>query len=111
MFRSRTAQIIIFAAGSAFTLVMATAGDRAHGEGNLDASYMLSFARIPVGEITATAVFGQSEDAMSARVRALVIAHNVNNFHQAAGVGLKCADPHGRRGANNDRLPARTVPT
>jgi len=41
----------------------------------------------------------------------LVIADNVNNFHQAAGVGLKCADPRGRRGANNDRLPARTDPT
>src|SRR5262249_61350231 len=29
-----------------------------------------SFARIPVGEITATAVFGESEYAMSARARA-----------------------------------------
>jgi hypothetical protein len=27
---------------------------------------------------------------------ALVIADNVNNFHQVAGVGLKCADPRGR---------------
>ena len=70
MFRSRTAQIIIFAAGSAFTLITATAGDRAHAEGNLDASYIISFARIPVGEITATAVFGQSEYAMSAQARA-----------------------------------------
>jgi hypothetical protein len=26
-------------------------------------------------------------------VRALAIAHNVNNFHQAAGVGLRCVDP------------------
>ena len=70
MFRSRTAQIIILAASSAFALIMATAGDRAHAEGNLDASYMISFARIPVGEITATAVFSQSEYAMSARARA-----------------------------------------
>jgi hypothetical protein len=70
MFRSRTPQIIIFAAGSAFALIAATAGDRAHGEGNLDASYIISFARIPVGEITATAVFGQSEYAMSAHARA-----------------------------------------
>ena len=70
MFRSSTAKITILAAGSAFTLITATAGDRAHGEGNLDASYMISFARIPVGEITATAVFGQSEYAMSARARA-----------------------------------------
>jgi hypothetical protein len=69
MFRSRAAQIIL-AAGSAFALVTATAGNRAHGEGNLDASYMISFAHIPVGEITATAVFGQSEYAMSTRARA-----------------------------------------
>src|SRR5262249_37329127 len=45
-------------------------GDSAHGEGSLDASYTISFARIPVGEITATAVFGESEYAMSARARA-----------------------------------------
>src|SRR6516165_3630767 len=70
MFRSRVAQTTILAAGSALALITATAGDRAHGEGNLDASYMISFARIPVGEITATAVFGQSEYAMSARARA-----------------------------------------
>src|SRR5215510_14973397 len=70
MFRSRTAQIIIFAAGSTFALITAAAGDHAHGEGNLDASYTISFARIPVGEITATAVFGQSEYAMAARARA-----------------------------------------
>ena len=70
MFRSRAAQTTILAAGSALALITATAGDRAHGEGNLDASYMISFARIPVGEITATAVFGQSEYAMSARARA-----------------------------------------
>ena len=68
MLRSRTAQTIL-AAGSALALV-ATAGDHAHGEGNIDASYTISFARIPVGEITATAVFGQSEYAMSARGRA-----------------------------------------
>ena len=70
MFRSRTAQITILAASSAFALITATAGDSAHGEGNLDASYTISFARIPVGKITATAVFGDSEYAMSARARA-----------------------------------------
>src|SRR5499427_8922804 len=47
MFRSRTAQITILAAGSAFALITATAGDSAHGEGSLDASYTISFARIP----------------------------------------------------------------
>ena len=70
MSRSRTAQITIFAAGSAFALITAIAGDSAQGEGNLDASYTISFARIPVGEMTATAVFGESEFAMSARARA-----------------------------------------
>jgi hypothetical protein len=70
MFRSRIVQITILAAGLAFALITATAGDSAHGEGNLDASYTISFARIPVGEITATAVFGESEYAMSARARA-----------------------------------------
>jgi hypothetical protein len=70
MFRSRTVQITILAAGSAFALITATAGNSAHGEGNLDASYTISFARIPVGEITTTAVFGESEYAMSARARA-----------------------------------------
>src|SRR5262249_1076537 len=58
------------AAGSAFALITATAGDSAHGEGNLDASYTISFARIAVGELTATAVFGESEYAMSVRARA-----------------------------------------
>jgi hypothetical protein len=69
MFRSRAAQTIL-AAGSTLAFIAATAGDRAHGEGNLDASYTISFARIPVGEITATAVFGQSEYMISARARA-----------------------------------------
>src|SRR5215472_16721975 len=70
MFRSRAAQTTILAAGSALALITATAGDCAHAEGNLDASYTISFARIPVGEITATAVFGQSEYAISSRARA-----------------------------------------
>src|SRR5262249_55080183 len=67
IFRSRAALTTILAAGSALALITATAGDRAHAEGNLDASYTISFARIPVGEITATVVFGESEYAMSAR--------------------------------------------
>src|SRR5262245_54072100 len=47
-----------------------SSGDRVHAQGTLDASYTISFARIPVGEITATAVFGQSEYVISARARA-----------------------------------------
>src|SRR5262245_47955203 len=65
----RAARTTILAVG-ALALITATAGDRAHGEGNLDASYTISFARIPVGEVTATAIFSQSEYAISARVRA-----------------------------------------
>jgi Protein of unknown function (DUF3108) len=65
----RAARTTILAMG-ALALITATAGDRAHGEGNLDASYTISFARIPVGEVTATAIFSQSEYAISARARA-----------------------------------------
>jgi hypothetical protein len=45
-------------------------GDSAHAQGTLDASYTISFARIPVGEMTATVVFGDREYAISARARA-----------------------------------------
>jgi hypothetical protein len=68
--RSRGAQTMILTASSTLALMTATAGIRAHAEGNLDASYTISFARIPVGEITATAIFGQNEYAISARARA-----------------------------------------
>jgi hypothetical protein len=57
MFRSRAAQTTILATGSALAFMAATVGDQAQAQGNLDASYTISFARIPVGEITATAVF------------------------------------------------------
>jgi len=70
MFRSRTAQTILLGVGSALALMAATVGDRAHAEGHLDANYIISFARIPVGEITATVVVGQYEYAISARARA-----------------------------------------
>ena len=70
MFRSHTAQTTLLAIGSALALIAAPVGDRAHAEGHLDASYTISFARIPVGEITATAVFGQNEYAISAGAHA-----------------------------------------
>src|SRR5262249_52879137 len=66
MFRSRTVQITILAASSAFALITATAGDSAHGEGSLDASYTISFARIPVGEITATAARARAGGVLKA---------------------------------------------
>jgi Protein of unknown function (DUF3108) len=69
MFRSRAPQTTILATGSALAF-MAAVGDHAQAQGNLDASYTISFARIPVGEITATVVSGDSEYAISARARA-----------------------------------------
>src|SRR4249920_2393214 len=70
MFRSRAAQTTILATGSALAFMAGAVGDHAQAQGNLDASYTISFARIPVGEITATVVFGDSEYAISARARA-----------------------------------------
>src|SRR5262245_29400628 len=70
MFRSRAAQTKTLVIGSALAFMTAGVVDHAHAQGNLDASYTISFARIPVGEITATAVFGQSEYAISVHARA-----------------------------------------
>src|SRR4029077_18120682 len=70
MFRSRAAQTTILATGSALAFMAAAVGDHAQAQGNLDASYTISFARVPVGEITASVVFGDSDYAISARARA-----------------------------------------
>ena len=70
MFHSRVAQTTILAIGSALALMTAALGDHAQAEGKLDASYTISFARIRVGDIAATGVFGESEYAISARGRA-----------------------------------------
>jgi Protein of unknown function (DUF3108) len=70
MFHSRVAQTTILATGSALALMTATLRDHAHAEGKLDASYTISFARIRVGDIAATGVFGESEYTISARGRA-----------------------------------------
>src|SRR4029450_3943889 len=64
---SRAARITILATGSALALLML--GDYAYAESNLDASYTISFARIRVGDITATFVVGDSEYAISAHGR------------------------------------------
>src|SRR4029453_10403369 len=48
------------APGSALALVIPALSDHAQAQGNLDASYTISFARIRVGDITATAVLGDS---------------------------------------------------
>ncbi len=70
MFHSRAARTTILATSSALALMTAALGDHAHAEGKLDASYTISFARIGVGDITATVVFGDSDYAISARGRA-----------------------------------------
>jgi Protein of unknown function (DUF3108) len=67
IFHSRAAQAIAFATGSALALVIAALSDHAQAQGKLDASYTISFARIRVGDITATVVLGDSEYAISAR--------------------------------------------
>jgi hypothetical protein len=70
MFHSRAAQTTILATGFALVLLLAALDGHAHAEGNLDASYTISFARIRVGDIAATVVFGDNEYAISARGRA-----------------------------------------
>jgi hypothetical protein len=70
MVASRICKRTSFATGCALALITAVFGDQAHAESNLDASYTISFARIRVGEITASVVFGPTEYAMSASGRA-----------------------------------------
>jgi hypothetical protein len=70
IFHSRVAQTTILVTGSALALMTAALGDHAHAECKLDAGYTVSFARIRVGDIAATGVFGESEYAISARGRA-----------------------------------------
>jgi len=70
MFHSRAAQPTLLATGSALVLLLAALDDHAHAEANLDVSYTISFARIRVGDIAATVVFGDNEYAISARGRA-----------------------------------------
>jgi len=67
IFHSRAAQAITLATGSALAFVIAALSDHAQAQGKLDASYTISFARIRVGDITATVVLGDSEYAISAR--------------------------------------------
>ncbi len=67
IFHSRAAQAITLATGSALAFVIAALSDQAQAQGKLDASYTISFARIRVGDITATVVLGDSEYAISAR--------------------------------------------
>jgi hypothetical protein len=67
MLHSRVAQTVL---ATCSALAFAAVGDHADAEGKLDASYTISFARIRVGEITATVVLGDSEYAISVHGRA-----------------------------------------
>jgi hypothetical protein len=66
MFHSHAVQRTIIGC-SAFALMTATLGEHARAGGNLEASYTISFARIRVGDLTATVVLGDSGYAISAR--------------------------------------------
>jgi len=70
IFHWRALRTTILATGSALALLAAPLGDHACAEGNLDASYTVSFGRIRVGEITAIFVLGDKEYAISAHGRA-----------------------------------------
>ena len=67
MFHSRAGQTTILAIGSALALLTVTAGDCVHAQSNLDASFTISFARIRVGDIVASIVFGDRKYTISAR--------------------------------------------
>jgi hypothetical protein len=68
VFHRRPAHTTIFALGSA--LMAAPISDRAHAEGNLEATYTISFAHVRVGDISATVLLGDSEYSISAHGRA-----------------------------------------
>jgi Protein of unknown function (DUF3108) len=69
MIRSRAIPTTLIATISIFALTITVVG-QALGESSLDTSYTVSFARVPVGEITASLVVGNTEYKMSARGRA-----------------------------------------
>jgi hypothetical protein len=68
MFLSRAARTAMLA--TTLAAVTAALHDPTHAEGKLDASYTISFARLEVGDIFVTVVFGDSDYAISARGRA-----------------------------------------
>jgi hypothetical protein len=61
---------MLVATVSIFALTLAAVGDQAKGESSLDTNYIISFARVRVGEITASLVLGNTEYKISARGRA-----------------------------------------
>ena len=70
MLQPRAIQTMLVATVSILALTIAAVGDEAKGESSLDTSYIISFARVRVGEITASLVLGDTEYNISARGRA-----------------------------------------
>jgi hypothetical protein len=70
MVQSRAIQTMLVATVFIFALTIAAVGDQAKGESSLDTNYIISFARVRVGEITASLVLGNTEYKISARGRA-----------------------------------------
>jgi hypothetical protein len=70
MVHSCPMRMVILATCLVLGFAIATGGDQAQAENNLDASYTISFARVRVGDITASLVLGETEYKMSARGRA-----------------------------------------
>jgi Protein of unknown function (DUF3108) len=67
MVHSCTTKVAVLAACSLLAFRAGVVGDHARAEGNLDASYTLSFARIRVGDLSTTIQVTNSEYTISAR--------------------------------------------
>jgi Protein of unknown function (DUF3108) len=70
MVHSRLMRTVIPVTYLVLGFAIAAGGDQAQAENNLDASYTISFARVRVGDITASLVLGDTEYKISARGRA-----------------------------------------
>jgi hypothetical protein len=70
MVHSRPMRTVILVTCLVLGFAIAAGGDQAQAENNLDASYTISFARVRVGDITASLVLGDTEYKISARGRA-----------------------------------------
>ena len=70
MVHSRPMRTVILVTYLVLGFAIAAGGDQAQAENNLDASYTISFARVRVGDITASLVLGDTAYKISARGRA-----------------------------------------
>ena len=70
MVHSRPMRTVILVTCLVLGFAIAAGGDQAQAENNLDASYTISFARVRVGDITASLVLGDTAYKISARGRA-----------------------------------------